>query len=67
MLTNIVTILIEDTHFRIFHGEHELAVWPRKNTVPITRFYVIGMGTRAADGQESDTPCADGSPPLERR
>ncbi|MDO0929544.1 hypothetical protein QQY24_30725 [Streptomyces sp. TG1A-8] len=33
----IVTIVIEDTHYRILHGEDELAVRPRKNLGPITR------------------------------
>lgn len=42
----IVTVVIEDTRFRIFHGEDELAVRPRKNPGPITRLYVKGMGTR---------------------
>ncbi|MFI7337208.1 IS481 family transposase [Streptomyces sp. NPDC050085] len=43
----IVTVVIEDTHFRILHGEDELAVRPRKNLKPITRLYVKGMGTQA--------------------
>ncbi|MGW2326469.1 IS481 family transposase [Streptomyces sp. NPDC001700] len=48
----IVTVIIEDTHFRIFHGENELAVRPRKNPGPITRLYVKGMGTQKG-GQAS--------------
>ncbi len=40
----IVTIVIEDTHYRILHGEDELAVRPRKNTEPITRLYVKRHG-----------------------
>ncbi|MFI1377711.1 hypothetical protein ACH4UY_37740 [Streptomyces longwoodensis] len=42
----IVTVVIEDTHYRILHGEDELAVRPRKNPGPITRLYVKGMGTQ---------------------
>jgi len=42
----IVTVVIEDTHYRILHGEDELAVRPRKNLRPITRLYVKGMGTQ---------------------
>ncbi|MFI6494087.1 hypothetical protein [Streptomyces sp. NPDC050564] len=33
----IVTVVIEDTHYRILHGEDELAVRPSKNPGPITR------------------------------
>ncbi|WP_258562971.1 hypothetical protein [Streptomyces phytophilus] len=40
----IVTVVIEDTHFRILHDEDELVVRPRKNPGPITRLYVKGMG-----------------------
>ncbi|MEU3462946.1 hypothetical protein ABZ721_23745 [Streptomyces sp. NPDC006733] len=50
----IVTVVIEDTHFRIFHGEDELAVRPRKNTDPITRLYVKGMGTQSARQESPD-------------
>jgi hypothetical protein len=42
----LVTVVIEDTHFRVLHGEEELAVRPRKDTTPITRIYVRGMGTQ---------------------
>ncbi|MFD3843930.1 hypothetical protein ACFWWC_48370 [Streptomyces sp. NPDC058642] len=42
----IVTVVIEDTHYRILHGEDELAVRPRKNLGPITRLYVKAMGTQ---------------------
>ncbi|MFJ8927991.1 hypothetical protein ACIRLA_15560 [Streptomyces sp. NPDC102364] len=41
-----VAVVIEDTHYRILHGEDQLAVRPRKNTGPITRLYVKGMGTQ---------------------
>jgi hypothetical protein len=50
----IVTVVIEDTHFRIFHGEDELAVRPRKNPGPITRLYVKGMNTEAERQASSD-------------
>jgi hypothetical protein len=33
----IVTIIAEDTHFRILDGEQELAIHPRKTNQPITR------------------------------
>ncbi len=42
-----VTVIIEDTCYRILHGEEELAVKPRKDTSPITRLYVRGMKTQA--------------------
>jgi transposase InsO family protein len=41
----LVTVIIEDTCYRILHGEEELAVKPRKDTSPITRLYVRGMKT----------------------
>jgi hypothetical protein len=41
----LVTVVIEDTHFRILHGEEELAIKPRSNPGPITRLYVRGKGT----------------------
>ena len=43
----LVTVIIEDTCYRVLHGEEELAVKPRKDTSPITRLYVRGMKTRA--------------------
>ena len=53
----IVTIVIEDTHYRILHGEDELAVRPRKNLGPITRLYVKGMGTQEnRQGSPDDKP-----------
>lgn len=53
----IVTVVIEDTHFRILHGEDELAVRPRKNPGPITRLYVKGTGTqRDRQGSPDDKP-----------
>lgn len=53
----IVTVVIEDTHFRILHGEDELAVRLRKNPGPITRLYVKGMGTqRGRQGSPDDKP-----------
>jgi hypothetical protein len=39
----IVTV-IEDTHLRVVHGEEEIAVYPRRNLKPITRFHVSGAG-----------------------
>ncbi len=43
----LVTVIIEDTCYRVLHGEEELAVKPRKDTSPVTRLYVCGMETRA--------------------
>ncbi|MFB7600748.1 helix-turn-helix domain-containing protein [Streptomyces sp. NPDC056160] len=40
----IVTVVIEDTHYPVLHGEDELAVRPRKSRGPIIRL-VKGMGT----------------------
>ncbi|MGV7784519.1 IS481 family transposase [Mycobacterium kansasii] len=40
----IVTVVIEDTHLRILHGDEEIAVRPRRNLKPITRFHVAGAG-----------------------
>jgi hypothetical protein len=37
-----VTVLIEDPHFRILHGDEEIAIKPRCNTAPITRLHVRG-------------------------
>jgi transposase InsO family protein len=42
----LVTVIIEDTCYRILHGEEELAVKPRKDTSPITRLYVRGSKTQ---------------------
>jgi hypothetical protein len=42
----LVTVIIEDTHFRILHGEEELAIKPRRDTTPITRPYVRGKNTQ---------------------
>ncbi|WP_336213229.1 hypothetical protein [Nonomuraea sp. LPB2021202275-12-8] len=36
----IVTVVIEDTYFRILHGEEEIATRPRRNTAPITQLKV---------------------------
>ena len=40
----IVTVVVEDTHLRVLHGEEEIAVRPRRNLTPITRFHVTGAG-----------------------
>jgi hypothetical protein len=39
----LVTVIIEDTCYRILHGEEELAVKPRKDTSPVTQLYLRGM------------------------
>jgi hypothetical protein len=41
----LVTVVIEDTHFRILHGEDLLAIKPRQDLTPITRLYVRGKDT----------------------
>jgi hypothetical protein len=42
----LVTVIIEDTCYRILHGEEELAIKPRRDTTPVTRLYVRGKGTQ---------------------
>jgi transposase InsO family protein len=42
----LVTVVIEDTHYLVLHGEEELAIRPRRDTTPITRLYVRGKGTQ---------------------
>ncbi|MGW6425051.1 hypothetical protein ACWF82_20450 [Nocardia sp. NPDC055053] len=49
----LVTVVIEDTHLRILHGEEEIAVRPRRSTKPITRLYVTGKGATPTSGQAS--------------
>lgn len=44
----IVTVVVEDTHLRVLHGEEQIAVRPRRNLTPITRFHVTGAGARQA-------------------
>jgi len=44
----LVTVVIEDTHFRILHGEEEIATRPRKDTTPITRLHVMGKHSKHA-------------------
>ncbi|GAA2907431.1 IS481 family transposase [Streptosporangium fragile] len=44
----LVTVVIEDTHFRILHGEEEIAIKPRKDLTPITRLYVRGKDTQSS-------------------
>jgi transposase InsO family protein len=49
----LVTVVIEDTHLRILDGEEEIAVRPRRNLKPITRFYITGAGVSSRSGQAS--------------
>lgn len=42
----IVTVVIEDTCFRVRHGEEELAVRPRNDTTPITKVKVYARHSR---------------------
>jgi hypothetical protein len=46
-----VTVIIEDTHFRILHGDEEIAIKARRNTGPVTRLYVKPKSAMADDGQ----------------
>ena len=48
----LVTVVIEDTHLRILHNDEEIAVRPRRNLAPITRFHVTSGGIKTASGQE---------------
>jgi hypothetical protein len=49
----IVTVVIEDTHLRVLHGEEEIAVRPRRNLKPIIRFHVTGAGANPESRQAS--------------
>lgn len=40
----LVTVVIEDTHLRVLHGDEEIAVRPRRDLKPITRLHVTGKG-----------------------
>lgn len=51
----IVTVVIEDTHLRVLHGEEEIAVRPRKNPGPVTRLHVKGKDTRPARQASPET------------
>ncbi|WP_256725835.1 hypothetical protein [Streptomyces sp. IMTB 2501] len=52
-----VTVVVEDTHYRIVQGEDELAVRLRRSLVPITRLYIKGMGTeKDRQGSPDDKP-----------
>lgn len=42
----LVTVVIEDSHYRILHGDEELAIKPRRDTTPVTRLYVRGKNTQ---------------------
>ncbi|MEV4283543.1 hypothetical protein [Actinoplanes xinjiangensis] len=43
-----VTVIIEDTHYRVLHGQEEIAVKARKDTSPITRLHVNGKDAHAS-------------------
>jgi transposase InsO family protein len=49
----LVTVVIEDSHFRILHGDEELAIKPRRDTTPITRLYVRGKSTQPSQARSS--------------
>ncbi|MEV5541036.1 IS481 family transposase [Saccharopolyspora shandongensis] len=49
----LVTVVIEDTHLRILHGDEEIAVRPRRDLKPITRLHVTGAGANPPSGQAS--------------
>lgn len=44
----LVTVVIEDTHFRILHDGEEIAIRPRNDTTPITRLHIRGKGAHPA-------------------
>jgi len=46
----LVTVIVEDTHLRVIHGEEEIAVRPRRSLTPITRFHVTGAGAKLETG-----------------
>jgi transposase InsO family protein len=49
----LVTVVIEDTHLRILHGDEEIAVRPRRDLKPITRLHVTGAGATPKSRQAS--------------
>jgi hypothetical protein len=49
----LVTVIIEDTCYRILHDGEELAIKPRRDTTPITRLYVRGKNTQPNGGKAS--------------
>jgi hypothetical protein len=55
----LVTVIIEDTCYRILHGEEELAVKPRKDTSPITRLYVRGTKIQPCCAEHALRPQMD--------
>jgi hypothetical protein len=48
----LVTVVVEDTYLRVLHGEEEIAVRPRRNLTPITRFHVTNAGANPQPSQE---------------
>lgn len=40
----LVTVIVEDTHFRVLHNGEEIAVRPRRSLAPVTRLHVTGAG-----------------------
>lgn len=49
----VVTVVIEDTHLRVLHGDEEIAVRPRRDLKPITRLHVTGAGVNPRSRQAS--------------
>lgn len=49
----VVTVVIEDTHLRVLHGDEEIAVRPRRDLTPITRLHVTGVGVNPRSRQAS--------------
>ncbi len=41
----LVTVLVEDTHFRVLHEGEELGLHPRLDNRPVTRFRAYQTGT----------------------
>ena len=48
----LVTVIVEDTHFRVLHNSEEIAVRPRRSLAPITRLHVTGAGVRDAPARQ---------------
>jgi transposase InsO family protein len=49
----LVTVVIEDTHLRVLHGDEEIAVRPRRGLKPITRLHITGAGVNPRSRQAS--------------
>lgn len=59
----LVIVVVEDTHLRVLHGDEEIAVRPRRNLKPVTRFHMTGAGvnpgSRQASPDDKRQPCPE--------